>query len=256
MASLRNFSPVMLKLDKPIVALTCYDFLNAKILEECGVDLILVGDSLGMVIYGEPDTKSVTIQDIVRHTLAVMKGAPKTLVCADLPLESCVSAERCVADAKIVFEKTGCKCFKVEGSPDLIKALVAEKFMVMGHTGLKPQTVSSFKVQGKGDDASSVFDEAKEIENAGAFSVVLECIPSGLAKKITEDLKIPTIGIGAGLHCSGQILVLPDMLGMNPTFNPKFLRKYADFHTMAKNAIKRYKEDVKGGIFPSESESY
>lgn len=237
---------------RKISVLTAYDFLMAKVVDEVGIDVVLVGDSLGMVVLGHENTKNVTVEDMIRHTGAVMKGVKKALVVCDLPLESCMSVSRVLKDAREVRETTGCNCVKIEGKPELVKVLVEAGFEVMGHTGLKPQEVSSFKVQ-RGD---LVLDEAKAIEGAGASFIVLECIPADLARKITNELKIQTIGIGAGPDCDGQVLVLPDMLGLNPDFKPRFLRKYADVYSVAKNAIKRYKEDVENGIFPSRSQSY
>ena len=237
---------------RKISALTAYDYLMAKVVDEAGIDIVLVGDSLGMVVFGARDTKEVTIEDMIRHTGAVMKGVKKAMVVCDLPLESCVSVERVLADARRVKDETGCNCMKIEGKPELVRALVDAGFEVMGHTGLKPQEADSFKVQ-KGDH---ILEEARAIERAGASSIVLECVPADLGRKITDELKIPTIGIGAGPDCDGQVLVLPDMLGLNPEFKPKFLRKYADLHEVAKNAIERYKEDVEKGIFPSASQSY
>ncbi|MBU1018630.1 MAG: 3-methyl-2-oxobutanoate hydroxymethyltransferase [Patescibacteria group bacterium] len=241
-----------LKGERKIVALTAYDCLMAGLLEECGVDLILVGDSLGMVVLGEKDTKGVTAADIKRHAQAVMRGAPGSLVVADLPLESCVSVEKAIQDAR----KIGCKYVKAEGKPEMVSALKEAGFEVMGHTGLKPQEDEGFRVQGKGEDSERIVEEARAIEAAGAFCLVLECVPADLAREITGLLEIPTIGIGAGAGCDGQILVLPDMLGLNPGFEPKFLRKYGDLHAVAKKAVLGYKKDVVEGDFPSERESY
>ncbi len=233
-----------LKGKRKIVALTAYDFLMARMLDESGVDVVLVGDSLGMVVYGEKDTKGVSVDDIIRHTGAVMNGVKSALVVADLPYG-------CSFDQALrVRDELSCNCVKVEGQPELVAALVREGFDVMGHTGLKPQQVEEFKVQ------TDFEEEAMAIEDAGAFSVVLECVPADMAQKVTDKLKIPTIGIGAGSGCDGQILVLPDMLGMNPEFKPKFLREYADLDFVVRQAVKRYKEDVIGGDFPSMDESY
>ncbi|MFA6529219.1 MAG: 3-methyl-2-oxobutanoate hydroxymethyltransferase, partial [Candidatus Gracilibacteria bacterium] len=207
---------------RKISVLAAYDFLMARVVDEVGIDVVLVGDSLGMVVLGDENTKQVTIEDMIRHTGAVMKGVRNALVVCDLPLESCVSVSQVLTDARKVREITGCNCMKIEGKPELIKVLVEDGFEVMGHAGLKPQEASGFKVQ-RGD---AVLDEAKAIEKAGAFSIVLECIPADLALKITGELGIPTIGIGAGVDCDGQVLVLPDMLGLNPSFKPRFLRKY------------------------------
>lgn len=240
-----------LKGKRKIVALTAYDCLMAAILQECEVDVILVGDSLGMVVLGEKNTRGVTIDDIARHVKAVSNGAPESLVVADLPYESCVSVEKVIEDVK----KCGCDCVKVEGKPEMVRALVEEGFDVMGHTGLKPQEDRGFRVQGR-ENSEEILEEAKAIEDAGAFCLILECVPADLAGKITEELSIPTIGIGAGVDCDGQILVLPDMLGLNPGFEPKFLKKYVDAHSVAKNAVLEYKKDVIEGGFPSSEESY
>ncbi len=228
-----------LKGERAIVALTAYDFLMAKAIAD-EVDLILVGDSLGMVVYGEKNTHGVTIEDMIRHTEAVLRGAGDALVVADLPYGCSVE------EAK----KLPCKCVKVEGQPELVRALVEEGFDVMGHTGLKPQEAEEFKVQ------TGFEEEALALQEAGAFSIVFECVPSDEAAQVTRKLEIPTIGIGAGPGCDGQILVLPDMLGMNPGFKPKFLREYADLDSVVRGAVKKYKKDVIAGDFPSGGESY
>ena len=241
-----------LKGERKIVALTAYDCLMAAVLQECEVDLILVGDSLGMVVYGEENTRGVTCADMKRHVGAVKKGASESLVVADLPYESCMSVEKVISDAKEI----GCDVVKVEGNPEMVRALREAGFEVMGHTGLKPQEGGGFRVQGVGGDAGRIFEEAKAIEAAGAFCLVLECVPTDLAREITDSLQIPTIGIGAGAGCDGQILVLPDMLGLNPSFEPKFLRKYGDLYGAAKEAVQEYKKDVSEGGFPNYEESY
>jgi len=233
-----------LKGKRKIVALTAYDFLMAKLLDEEGVDIILVGDSLGMVVYGEKDTKGVSIDDMIRHTGAVMNGVSKALIVADLPY-GCGFDE-----ARLIRDELGISCVKVEGQPDLVKALCADSFDVMGHAGLKPQQATEFRVQ------KEFADEAYAIEQAGAFSIVLECVPAEMAADVTSRLNIPTIGIGAGAGCDGQILVLPDMLGMNEGFKPKFLREYANLDSACRQAVKLYKEDVISGNFPSHNESY
>ncbi len=222
-----------------IVALTCYDYLMAKAIGD-EVDILLVGDSLGMVVYGDENTKNVTIDEMIRHTQAVLRAEPEALVVADLPYGCGLEEAR----------KLPCKCVKVEGQPELVRELVEDGFKVMGHAGLKPQTAENFKVQ------SGVLDEALAIQEAGAFSIVLECVSAKEAAEITEALDIPTIGIGAGAGCSGQILVLQDMLGLNKGFKPKFLRTYADLDEVVRGAVRRYRDDVVEGEFPSDAESY
>ena len=235
-----------------IVMLTCYDFQMAKLLDEVGIDLILVGDSLGMVFQGLPDTKSVKMRDMIYHTKAVVRGAKNTPVIGDMPINSYNTPEIALKNAK-KFQKAGAKGVKIEGNhPQVIKTLIKNKIPVMGHLGLLPQTAKKYKVRGKEKkEAEKILKEAKELEKSGVFSVVLECVPEALAKKITESINIPTIGIGAGRYCDGQVLVINDLLGMDEKFKPKFVKKYLNLAKSIKRAVRKFKKEVKTGIFPS-----
>ena len=235
--------------------LTCYDYHTAKIMDSCGIDMILVGDSVGMAVYGRPTTRGVTMADMLRHTAAVSAGVKKALVVADLPYKAYT-----VANAKKLI-KAGAGAVKLEGADTLlIKALVKAKIPVMGHVGLLPQSVAregGFKVQGRdAKSAAKIMREAVALERAGVFAVVLECIPAKLAQAITKRLKIPTIGIGAGKYCGGQVLVCWDMLGLNTGYMPKFVKKFADSGALMRGAFCAYINQVKGGKFPSEEHSF
>lgn len=248
----------LLKGKRKLTMLTAYDFPTAKILSRCGVDILLVGDSLGMVVLGYPDTKSVTMQDMIRHTQAVMRGnVGGSLVVFDMPYRTFDTSLDAVENAKIAVKETGVTAIKIEGKPEIVKALTEAGFHVMGHTGLKPQMVERYKVVGKDErSAEAVFEEAKAIEAAGAFSVVLECVPSDLAQKITQTLRIPTIGIGAGSFCDGQVLVVSDFIGLYNELRPRFVRRYANIEEQIESAVRRYIEDVQEERFPLEEESY
>lgn len=246
-----------LKGKRKITALTCYDYVTAKILSEVGLDILLVGDSLGMVILGYENTHFVTLDDIIKHTSAVMRGASGILVVADMPIGTCDTALDAVKNCRRVVAETSVRAVKIEGNPDVVKAVSEAGISVMGHTGLKPQQVSSFKVQGKSSDcAKELLDEALALEKAGCFSVVLECIPSSLGQEITEKLKIPTIGIGAGKDCDGQILVLHDAVGLFDDFKPKFVRRFGNLKKEMLNSVFQFKNAVLDEKFPSEKESY
>lgn len=236
----------MNKGERKLTMLTCYDFQTARILNECGVDMILVGDSLGMVVLGYKDTKSVRLDDMIRHGSAVRKGAPDSFVIVDMPIGT-YSLE----NARKIVDETGCDAVKVEGRSDFVRELVNEGFKVVGHTGLKPQEAEKYRVVR--DDW--VLNEARELEDAGAMCVVLECVPAELAKRITSELKVPTIGIGAGVKCDGQVLVINDMIGLGD-FKGKFVRKYGNVGEVIKKAVDAFKEDVLKGEFPGESESF
>ncbi len=241
--------------------LTAYDYPNGKIADTAGADILLVGDSLGMVILGYPDTLSVTVDDMLHHTRAVARGVKSALIVGDMPyLSYHVSIEESVRNAGR-FIQAGAHAVKVEGAkPSRIRAIEAildAEIPVMGHIGLTPQSVNAlggFKLQGKNaDDARRLIDEAVALERAGCFSIVLECVPSELAAMITEQLAIPTIGIGAGPSCDGQVLVYHDVLGMYDGHTPKFVRRYANAAQDLQAALETYLADVREGRFPDEA---
>ncbi|HEX9986088.1 MAG TPA: 3-methyl-2-oxobutanoate hydroxymethyltransferase [Thermoanaerobaculia bacterium] len=241
--------------------ITAYDYPSGKIADTAGSDVILVGDSLGMVVLGYPDTLSVTVDDMLHHTRAVARGAKQALIVGDMPyLSYHISTEESVRNAGM-FIQAGAHAVKIEGGkPGRIKtieAILDAEIPVMGHIGLTPQSVNAlggFKLQGKNaDDAHRLIDEATALEQAGCFSVVLECVPSELAALITEKLSIPTIGIGAGPFCDGQVLVLHDLLGLYDGHTPKFVRRYANAAADQQAAIEKYLSDVHEGRFPDEA---
>jgi 3-methyl-2-oxobutanoate hydroxymethyltransferase len=238
-----------------VTVLTAYDYSTAKVIDEAGVDIILVGDSLGNVVLGYDTTKEVTMKDMIRHTSAVARGAKDCLIVADMPFESDKTMGLAVKNAKLLL-KAGAHAVKVEGKPDIVNALVKEEILVMGHVGLLPQTAEEMKVQGKDEDsARQILNDAVALDDAGCFAIVLECVSSALARKITETVKVPTIGIGSGPYCDGQVLVSNDMLGLFDKI-PKFVRKYADLSHEIKKAVQGYCKDVKDGNFPSEKECF
>lgn len=248
---------------RKIIVVTAYDALFTRIVEEAGIDVILVGDSLGVVVQGKKDTLSVTMEDMLYHTRLVAGAAQRALVIADMPFLSYqVSVEEAVRNAGR-FLQVGVAAVKLEGGAavaDRVEAMTRFGIPVMGHLGMTPQSVhryGGYKVQGKERDrAETLIADAKALEAAGAFAVVLEAIPASLAKAITEALTIPTIGIGAGPHCDGQVLVLYDLLGLFDEFVPKFVKPYAHLKADALQALRRYKEEVEHGKFPTDSESY
>lgn len=248
---------IQLKGKRKITALTAYDYPTAKIVSEAGVDILLVGDSLGMVVLGYSSTHFVTLDDMIRHGQAVMRGNSKSLVVIDMPITTCDTPEKAVISCREVCKQTGAHAVKIEGLPESVKAVVRTGIAVMGHTGLKPQEVQSYKVQGKDDiSRKKVFDEAVALEQSGAFAVILECIPSSLGLEITAKLHIPTIGIGAGPSTDGQILVLHDILGFSNDICPRFVRKYAHISQDISLAAHHFIDDVVSGNYPSEQESY
>ncbi len=248
-----------------IVALTAYDYPNAKILDEQGIDLILVGDSLGMVVLGYESTMAVTMEDMILHVKPVVRAAKRALVVGDMPYFSFhLSNDESIYNASRFIKEAGAAAVKIEGASArrlrLIESMVEAEIPVMGHVGLTPQSIhllGQFRVRGKdGEEAGKILRGALDLERAGVFSVVLECIPLELAETITEKLKVPTIGIGAGPHCDGQILVLHDMLGYANGFLPKFVKKYADLRSTIGGAVKDYIADVQAGRFPDDLHSY
>lgn len=255
----------MKRVGKKIVCLTAYDALIGRILDESGVDLILVGDSLGNIVQGNETTLPVTLEQTIYHTRAVVNGAKSPFIVADMPFMSYqVSADEAFRNAGKIMKETGCEAIKLEGGNDVILKAVERMneagIPAMGHLGLTPQSIQRFgtyRARGKDPrEAEQIFEQAHLLEDAGAFAIVLEKIPAELAKKITESLKIPTIGIGAGPHCDGQILVYTDMLGLTVDFSPRFVRRYAYLYEEIKNAISQYTIDVREQSFPSSEESY
>ncbi len=248
-----------------IVALTAYDALIARILDESSVDLILVGDSLGNIVQGHDTTIPVSLDDIVYHTKAVVKGSTRPLIVSDMPFMSFqVSPEEAFRNAGRMMKEGGASAVKLEGGSKYVQDAIARMtevgIPVMGHLGLTPQSIHSFgtyRARGQSDEeASRIYDEAHVLQEAGCFSIVLEKIPAKLGKRITESLSIPTIGIGAGSFCDGQILVYTDMLGLTIDFNPRFVRRYAELYEEMKKAFKNYADDVRNKNFPNDKECY
>jgi 3-methyl-2-oxobutanoate hydroxymethyltransferase len=245
---------------RPISVLTAYDFPTARLLDAAGVDCLLVGDSLGTVIQGWETTLRVTIDQIIYHTEMVARAARRALVVADLPFLSYqISIRQALRSAGRLLKETNCQAVKLEGGRKMaptIKALVDAEIPVVGHVGLTPQAVrrlGGYKVQRSADE---ILADAQAVADAGAFAVVLECIPRELAASVTARLSIPTIGIGAGPQCDGQVLVIHDMLGMLEEFHPKFVRRYAMLASEIKAAVARYIRDVAEGRFPGNGESF
>ncbi len=247
-----------------ISVLTAYDYPFAKLIDEAGIDIILVGDSLGIVVQGEENTLSVTMDQMVYHTQMVSRAVKYALVVGDMPFMSYqVSLEETLRNAGRFLKEGKAAAVKFEGGArvaDRIEALTRHDIPVMAHIGLTPQSVhrmGGYKVQGRlSEEAKQLLNDAKTIESAGAFSIVLEGIPNPLAKEITEAIHIPTIGIGAGPYCDGQVLVMHDLLGLFNRFQTKFVRRYADLTATAADAFRRYRLDVLSGKFPSEEEGY
>ena len=248
---------------RKLVVVTAYDALFAGIVEQAGIRVILVGDSLGVVVQGKANTLSVTMEDMLYHTRLVVGAAPRALVISDMPFMSYqVSTEDAVRNAGRLIQ-AGAAAVKLEGGAvmaDRVKAMTSLGIPVVGHLGMTPQSVHAlggYKVQGKVEDqVAKLLDDARALEAAGAFALVLEAIPAELARRVTQALSISTIGIGAGPHCDGQVLVLYDLLGLFDTFVPKFVKTYAHLKTDAIQALTRYKDEVEQGRFPSDSESY
>lgn len=247
-----------------IVMVTAYDYTTAKIMDESGVNTILVGDSLGMVMLGYEDTLSVTMEDMIHHTAAVARGAKEAFVVADMPFMSYqTSVYDAVSNAGRLMKEGRANAVKLEGGVEFaphIKAIVQASIPVVAHIGLTPQSVNAFggfKVQGKDlDAAKKLIEDAKAVEEAGACMVVLECVPAKLAEKITEMLTIPTIGIGAGAGCDGQVLVYQDMLSLYGDFTPKFVKVFADAGKVMREGIKAYIKETKEGSFPGEEHCF
>lgn len=247
-----------------LTMLTAYDYSTAKLMDESGINGILVGDSLGMVMLGYEDTLSVTMEDMIHHTAAVARGAKNALVVGDMPFMSYqTSVYDAVYNAGRLIKEGRCQAVKLEGGASVceqIKAITAASIPVMAHIGLTPQSVNAFggfKVQGKDEEAAKrLIEEAKAVEAAGAFAVVLECVPAKLAEIITKSVQIPTIGIGAGRDCDGQILVYQDMLGMFSELKPKFVKQFAKVGDVMKEAFSSYIEETAAGTFPAKEHTF
>jgi 3-methyl-2-oxobutanoate hydroxymethyltransferase len=246
-----------------ISMVTCYDYSSACVLEQTDVDTLLVGDSLAMVMHGFDSTVHATIDMMAMHTAAVRRGAPGKFIVGDIPFLSARRGTTQAMDDVAALMRAGANAVKIEGEAgqiDLMAHIVESGVPVMGHLGLTPQSVEAFgghKVQGRSEgQAAAIIASAKRLEQAGCFALVLECVPEVLATSITEQIGIPTIGIGAGPNTDGQVLVLHDMLGMNPAFKPKFLRHYANAREVITDAVNRFHDDVASGAFPNREESY
>lgn len=247
-----------------ITMLTAYDYSTAKLIDESGVNSILVGDSLGMVCLGYEDTLSVTMEDMIHHTRAVTRGAKNALVVADMPFMSYqTSVYDAVVNAGRLIKEGRAQAVKLEGGKEVveqIRAIVNASIPVVAHLGLTPQSINAFggfKVQGKSEEAAQrLLEEARAVEETGAFAVVLECVPAKLAEFISKEISIPTIGIGAGAGCDGQVLVYQDMLGMYSDFVPKFAKQYAKVGEVMRKAFADYNKEVKDGVFPEEKHTF
>lgn len=247
-----------------LVCLTAYDYPTARIVDEAGIDIILVGDSLGNVVLGYGNTVPVTLEEILIHLKAVRRAVNRALLVADMPYGTFHTGDDdAVRNALRLVKEGGAEAIKLEGGHKrvhLVKRLVDEEISVMGHIGLTPQSINqlgAYRVQGKtASAAQQLIDDAKAMEDAGAFAVVLEVVPREIAQMITESLSIPTIGIGAGVHCDIQVLVIHDMLGLSFGKQARFVRPYANLREVMTDAVTRYAEDVRNGTYPSEAESY
>ena len=254
----------MKKKGRRIAMLTAYDYPTAFILDQAGIDMLLVGDSLGLVVLGYTSTLPVTIEDMIHHTKAVCRGVQWAMVVGDMPFMSYqVSVETALHNAGRFLKETDAQAIKLEGGrevAEMTRRMATAGIPVMGHLGLTPQSVQQFggfKVQGRGDEAGRrILEDAKILEEAGAFSVVLEAIPAELAADITRSLGIPTIGIGAGAGCDGQVLVTNDMLGTFDRFTPKFVKKYANLSPQITAAVQQYADEVRSGAFPGKEHSF
>lgn len=248
----------------PISMLTAYDYPTARTMDEAGVDMILVGDSLGNVILGYDNTLAVTVEDMIHHGKAVCRGAQEAFVVVDMPFMSYqASVEDAVRNAGRIVKETGCQAVKLEGGAeyaDRVRAIVLAGIPVVGHIGLTPQSINAmggYKVQGKSlEDAQKILKDAKALEEAGAFAITLECIPEALAQLITERAGVLTIGIGAGRYCDGQVLVYQDMLGYTGTKTVKFAKQYADLHGIMLEAFKQYKTECASRSFPDDEHTF
>jgi 3-methyl-2-oxobutanoate hydroxymethyltransferase len=246
-----------LKSNRKVSMLTAYDYQTARILEAAGIDMILVGDSLGNVILGYEGTRQVTMEDMIRHIGAVRRGAPHTYIVGDMPVDTYDNVEDALRNASKLME-AGATAVKLEGNQALIvRSLITVGIPVQGHLGLLPQTATDMKVKGKEKtEAERIYEEALFLDAAGVFSIVLECIPVKLATRITDAVKGVTIGIGAGPNCDGQVLVINDMLGMMAGFKPKHVKQYANLYEIIGDATRAYIGEVKDGKFPDDEHSF
>ncbi|HEX9079049.1 MAG TPA: 3-methyl-2-oxobutanoate hydroxymethyltransferase [Desulfuromonadaceae bacterium] len=246
-----------------ITVLTAYDFPFARLVDAGGVDIILVGDSAGVVVAGHDTTLPVTMDEMVYHVKAVRRADPRALLVADMPFMSCQAGidEACRTCGRMIKEG-GAEAVKIEGGANMahvIRAVTAIDIPVMGHVGLTPQSIhrmGGYKVQGRKDQAERIVEDALAVEAAGAFAIVLEGIPARLAARISAELSIPTIGIGAGPECDGQVLVIHDILGLCEKYSPKFVKRYADLAPLIEGAVRQYVSEVRGGEFPTEEHSF
>ena len=247
----------MQKEKRKIVMLTAYDFQMAKLLAKTGIDLILVGDSLGMVFMGYPNTKKVTMRDMLYHTKAVVRGAEQISVIGDMSINTCKTPSIALNNAR-AFIKAGAFGVKIEGyHPSVIKKLLANSIPVMGHIGLLPQTALKYHLVGKNkNEADRILDDAIGLDKLGVFSIVLECIPAGLAQRITKKVSVPTIGIGAGKYCDGQVLVINDLLGMDEDFKPKFVKRFANLSALIQKSVIKFKQEVEKGKYPDDEHTF
>ncbi len=249
---------------KKITMLTAYDYSMAALLDQVGIDILLVGDSLGMVVLGYETTLPVTMEEMLHHTRAVSRAARRAMVVGDMPFMSYqISAEQALENAGRFLKEANAHAVKLEGGQeiaDTVKKIVDSGIPVMGHLGLTPQSIhqlGGYGVQGKESKAArKMIQDAKALEAAGIFSLVLECVPTALAKVITEEISVPTIGIGAGIHCDGQVLVTHDLLGLFEKFIPKFVKRYAELNKPVKEAVKQFIEEVQTGKFPGVEHSF
>ena len=249
---------------EPIAMLTAYDYTFARLLEEAGIDVILVGDSASNVIAGHETTLPITLDQMIYHASAVVRAVERAMVVVDMPFGSYQGDSRAALKAAIrIMKESGAHAVKLEGGRPIlstVRRLVEAGIPVMGHLGLTPQAIyqfGSYRVRAQEEaEAQRLYEDALALAEAGVFALVLEKIPAALAQRVTQDLPIPTIGIGAGPHCDGQVLVLYDMLGLNKAFSPRFLRRYTDLHSIVVQACKQYIQDVKSRDFPSQAESY
>ncbi len=270
MSTLSETSPVTVpslvaaKGRERIAMMTAYDAPTARLLDEAGIDALLVGDSIEMAVYGEESTLSATMDTMVRHGRAVARSAKRALVVGDMPFLSYqAETSQAVRNAGRFLSEAGCAAVKLEGGRRIlpaVQAIVAADIPVMGHVGLTPQSfrkLGGYKVQGRGADAAhEILEDATALSEAGCFALVLECVPDTLAREITRKIPIPTIGIGAGAGCDGQVLVFHDAMGLNPAFKPKFVRRYADLASTITEAARAFARDVKEQKFPSAEESF
>lgn len=247
---------------RKLTMVTAYDYRQGRLVDDSGAEIVLVGDSLAMVVLGHDDTLSVTMDEMLHHVKAVRRGVERALLVADMPYGSFhLGTDQAVANAIRFVKEAGAEAVKIEGArADIIVALAEAEIPVMAHLGLTPQSVNrfgGFKVQGRGAVArKALIEAAREVEAAGAFALVLECVPADLASEISEQLAIPTIGIGAGPGCDGQVLVYHDLLGLEDRLSPKFVRRYAELGRLAAEALEAFVEDVRKGRFPAQDESY